>query len=197
MNNAVKQTIIVSIFGVIIPAGGYTAYVYVGSNTQSGAGTESVVEVPAHGERQLVYVLLTASFCGSTRNPELRSALRTIPARLNTILAQHDRLWTIGISLDWDPAAGSVSLSDLGSFDEVIVGGNWFNTGVLQYVWQHPTRASAIPQIVLISRTIHRAGGVIRIGEEQELLRLVGSREILDWLNDPESTALASLVESQ
>lgn len=88
---------------------------------------------------------------------------------------------TIGVSDDWSVERGLDLLSSFGHFDEVIVGRNWFNSGIMLFVDGLGGRA-AVPQIVVVrqEKTI-RDGPPWAYGPMEELARVAGLAEISDW----------------
>ncbi len=87
---------------------------------------------------------------------------------------------TIGVSDDWSVERGLRILEEFGTFDEVIVGRNWFNTGVERYITEAGALA-AFPQIVVLlqERWLDREPWVY--GQAEELIRVVGSGELAEW----------------
>jgi hypothetical protein len=86
----------------------------------------------------------------------------------------------IGVALDWVVDDGVRKLSKLGDFDEVIVGGNWMNTGIRLFVGTRGPELT-IPQIVVFlqERTVSREG--VEAGPLRELRRVVGLPEMMAW----------------
>ena len=88
---------------------------------------------------------------------------------------------TIGISDDWSVARGLDLLSSFGHFDEVIVGRNWFNSGIMMFV-NDLEGPAVVPQLVVVrqEKTIVRGGPWV-YGPIEELARTAGLSEMSNW----------------
>ena len=72
------------------------------------------------------------------------------------------------------------TLGEFGTFDEVIVGRNWFNTGIERYVTQ-PGAMEVVPQVVVTLQEKRIDTTPLQYGESRELIRLVGSAALKQW----------------
>lgn len=88
---------------------------------------------------------------------------------------------TVGVSDDWSVERGLQILNDFGPFDEVVVGRNWFNLGVTEFISMMGGRP-AVPQIVVTLRYVRTDTIPFVYGEPVELARLVGHSEVEDWV---------------
>jgi hypothetical protein len=98
--------------------------------------------------------------------------------------ARGKRFSAIGIALDWSLPVGMEYLRGFERFDEVLIGSNWLNTGVIRYVWRDLPGPPSLPQLIVIERTID-AGDKLAIGPERVLIRAVGKEQLSEF-----STAL-------
>ena len=89
---------------------------------------------------------------------------------------------TIGVSDDWSVERGLRILGAFGMFDELIVGRNWFNTGVERYITT-PGALAAFPQVLVLLQERWLEEGRWVSGDIVELIRLVGSTELGGWSN--------------
>ena len=87
---------------------------------------------------------------------------------------------TLGVSDDWSVARGLDLLNSFGSFDEVIVGRNWFNSGIMMFVdnLEGPT---VVPQIVVVRQEKTIREGPWGYGPMVELARAAGLDQMSDW----------------
>ena len=87
---------------------------------------------------------------------------------------------TIGVSDDWSVERGLELLSALGHFDEIIVGRNWFNSGIMLFV-DGLGGPPAVPQIVVVGQEKEIRSGPWYYGPMEELARAVGRDEMSAW----------------
>lgn len=87
---------------------------------------------------------------------------------------------TIGVSDAWRPQEALDILAAFGPFDEMIVGRNWFNTGVQKYIDERRAFAS-VPQVVITLQHIRVDTIPLVYGEVQELGRFIGPEEMEEW----------------
>ncbi len=88
---------------------------------------------------------------------------------------------SIGVSDQWDLKTGIAMLAKLGDFDEIIVGRNWLNTGVVEYINQYAARP-AVPQLIVTLQNIETDSTPHVYSRRTEVLRLVGGQEVVDWV---------------
>jgi hypothetical protein len=91
-----------------------------------------------------------------------------------------------GAAMDWEVDSGAVYLRQLADFDQWVVGNNWGNDAVVQLVWRDLTGVPAIPQLVVLERSVgeqsRSTGSGIYFGREQVLRRYIGPVEIANWV---------------
>lgn len=165
-------------------------------NTSSEAGYQSTYQpdyVTDHAT-ELVAVVITASDCGwICDSSETKS---TIAQAIDQLQLKADSLrigfMTIGVSLDWVLDDGVNHLNSITSFDEIIVGNNWFNTGGLKYIFDEMQGSPQVPQFVLTKRTYEASvdsSGMIMglpsgVRSEEVLVRQLFVNDLKDWLEE-------------
>lgn len=87
---------------------------------------------------------------------------------------------TVGVSDDWSVSRGQGILREMGDFDEVDVGRNWFNLGTNLFVGEMQA-IPAVPQILVLLQRVVVDTVPFRRSSPYELIRLVGHGEILSW----------------
>jgi hypothetical protein len=131
---------------------------------------------------EIIAVFITSSGCVASRQPELPGSLESIKLALaERGRAQAFRFSIIGVALDWDPMTGVEHLGAFGRFDELVAGRNWWNSGAAAYIWRDVPGSAVTPQLVVVRRTSQLQPGGIRISREEPFLRLLGTREIMEW----------------
>ena len=140
--------------------------------------------------RERFAVLISYRNCIGARDsrfkPALRAALR--------LLAQQARRDSVGfsatgVSIDWEPDSGVVYLSQLADFDQWVVGRNWLNDDVVQFVWQDSTAAPLMPQLIVFEREVRQEvrpqgqpGSGLAFTPAHILHRLVGAATLARWV---------------
>ncbi len=99
-------------------------------------------------ERELVLVYIGAASCGPCNDPEFKAVLSRFKNTLAALArAEHRKLRSIGVSTDWDVDSGLQFLRDSGAWDEMVVGNNWYNSAVIEHIWNFPTAEAGIPSV--------------------------------------------------
>jgi hypothetical protein len=164
----------------------------------AGAGPRTIVPLPARGPidslqytprtdspkgREFVVVYVGMTGCGASRDPELREAVRRMKPMLARQAAARSVALTIsGVALDWGTEKGVEYLRGLGAWDEISVGSNWTNLGAVHHIWAHPDRRAAVPQILVLERTVVEGPRRISVSDERRVAVLTGVGEIVDWV---------------
>lgn len=175
-----------ALLGVLVPAVVYISVVGSLGPSQSPA-------VEATVDRDIVAVLITASFCPASQRDEVRDGWPSVLSFLQEHATREDRsVRTLGIAIDMDAATGVATLSRYGEFDEISVGGNWANLGARRYIWETFPGRAAVPQILVIRRSIRHHEGGVEVLEESVDHRLVGISEIVRWIQAGSSAELDS-----
>jgi len=140
---------------------------------------------------ELVAVLITSSACGFCTLDNTKSMMGETIDRLNLKAdSMGIGFMTIGVELNWVPEKGIKHLSEISSFDEIITGNSWFNTGGLKYIFDDIPGTPMVPQLVLTKRiydvnvdSLGMIDGIISgVKSEEELVRKLGVNGIQDWL---------------
>jgi hypothetical protein len=148
-------------------------------------GTPPLNTDPPEGP-ELVAVFLSSSTCRANIRPGFLDAVRKMNGSLKERAAERGiRLVTIGIATDWYPDSGFAYLRGLSTFDEVVVGRNWYNMGVARYIWADSTATPLEPQVILLERevTLLPPSGVI-ISDGRVVRRILGGDDITAWVEE-------------
>lgn len=133
---------------------------------------------------ELLLVLIGASFCHAAEAPGFKEALESAKKLVRAQGGERNQqVGVIGVALDWDPAKGLEWLGHFGEFDEIASGRNWLNAGAVKYIWRDIPGSSALPQLIVVRRTVEPSDRTISIGREEVLLRKLGATEIIEWAN--------------
>ena len=133
------------------------------------------------GGSELLLVYLTSPTCQVCADPRLPEAV----GRIKSETLEHSKVdglnfSAVGVAVDMVPLRGVQHLAGLGSWDEVISGRGWLNTGVMRYVWHDFPGVPSVPQLVILKREIPANPHPIKnIVAEEVLLRWVGLDQIL------------------
>ncbi len=142
---------------------------------------------------ELVAVLITSSACGFCTLDNTKSMMgQTIDLLQLKADSMGIGFMTIGVELNWLPEYGIKHLNEISSFDEIITGNNWFNTGGLKYIFDDIPGSASVPQLVLTKRiydanvdSLGMIDGLISgVKSEEELVRKLGVNGIQDWLKN-------------
>lgn len=133
---------------------------------------------------QLVVVTISASFCVGNHVPGFRKSVghinRLVESQADTTSLN---FYSIGVSLDQQANRGIEYLDSLGTFTEIVSGGNWFNDGSRTYLLNVFPGPLAIPQIVILERFITSDTSSMHFDSATVLARIIGAREIVSWVN--------------
>jgi hypothetical protein len=87
---------------------------------------------------------------------------------------------TVGVSDAWDVENGLRILRKFGWFDELILGRNWFNSGIQKYINDF-NATPGVPQVVLTQQHIAIDSLPFAYGPIHVLARAVGEGRLLEW----------------
>ena len=136
----------------------------------------------SRGGDQYVLVFLGGAGCGMCNTPDLPGMVRAVVDSVSTYASTHGKQFSsIGVSLDWSLPVGMEYLEGIHTFDEVIIGSNWLNTGVVRYVWRDLPGQPSIPQVIVLERTIQVGESTFTVGPEQVLTRAIGVEQISEF----------------
>ncbi|GIW51696.1 MAG: hypothetical protein KatS3mg081_1051 [Gemmatimonadales bacterium] len=146
---------------------------------------EPVQYAPAYGLRgtteELLAVLVISSDC------RYDAAFPNAIERLKVTLARRARATSrtfaaIAVVVDWSPRNAARFIKQFGQFDEILLGRNWLNTGVVRYVWRDLPGPPQVPQVIVVKRRVEVSERSIHVGGEAEVVRKLGTTEILEWV---------------
>jgi len=126
--------------------------------------------------KDVMLVLVASSDCGASRMPSLKpDFLRIHRALLSRTSGTDSTIRTLGISVDGQPRDGVQFLTAVFPFDEVAAGRSWMNSGALTYLWRSHPGPSAVPQVLLVARTIRQySGAALDVSDDEVIERAVG-----------------------
>lgn len=143
-----------------------------------------VLDLERGTTEQIRMILIGSSACGAHRNEGLREAIETAKHSLAERFAgEAIHFASAGVALDWRIADGIDFLAAFGEFDEIIVGGNWLNSGAVRYIWRDFPGSSVVPQVVVVKRSVTVSSSTISVGEEELVARLAGAEQIMKWVD--------------
>ncbi len=127
----------------------------------------------------VVFVLINPS---SKSRPEYVDDVKRARAAVREYAdSHHFFLSTIGVSDHWDVDEGLAILRQFGPFEEIIVGRNWFNTGLRRYALDLGGPL-AFPQVIVTLEEIQVRDRGWESKGVTEVARLVGKEQLKEWL---------------
>ena len=149
------------------------------------AGAQATDYVPSQRlqeGRELVAIYVGSTDCGPCQFPAVKSAIRAMKPLLAAQARQRGMAFSaIGAAQDWDVTRGATFLEPLGAFDQVVIGGNWTNVAVEQFVLRDSLAELVMPQVVVIERTVQLSKRVT-VTQPRVLGRVTGSTDIPAWV---------------
>ena len=148
-------------------------------------GAQAAEYAPSHRlspGRELVAVYIGSTDCGPCQFPQVKRAVRDMKPLLASQARRRRMAFTaIGATQDWDLQQGAAFFDSLGAFDQLVIGGNWTNLAVEQFMLRDSLAELVIPQIVLLERTI-QLDKRVSVSEPRVLRRITGGKEIPEWV---------------
>lgn len=145
-------------------------------------------------KEELVFIFASSrSTCPACEEAELSELINDIKTKIQDRARELDIGFTsIGIAVDWSPETGIDHLQNISSFDEMIVGRNWYNTGMVKYTFSDFPGRRGLPQIIITKRVysgeMNPERGVISgyngIESDVELHRVFGPPAFARWNRD-------------
>jgi hypothetical protein len=149
------------------------------------AGAQATDYVPSQRlqeGRELVAIYFGSTDCGPCQWPQVKDAIRSMKSLLAAQARQRGMAFSvIGAAQDRDLKRGAVFLEPLGEFDQVVIGGNWTNLAVEQFVLRDSLVEMAMPQVVVLERTV-KLGKRVTVSEPRVLRRILGGAETPAWV---------------
>lgn len=131
---------------------------------------------------EIVLAYIGSSTCGWCNHPELPDAVRHAKlALLERARSVGKRFAAMGITRDALPSNGWKHLEGFGAFDEVMTGRSWANLGLQRYILGEMAGLTAVPQVLVLERTLDYENGHVSVEHERVLVRKVGVGEIVEW----------------
>ena len=87
---------------------------------------------------------------------------------------------TVGISDHWDVEKGLNILRSFGWFDEVVVGRNWFNSGIVKYINDF-SAIPGVPQVVVTEQVIATDSLPFEYSPLKIMARFIGRAQLAQW----------------
>ena len=132
--------------------------------------------------REIVVVYIGASTCGPCKSPPVKEAVQRMKTLLAAQAKEHGAAFSVvGVSTDWGVAEGAAFLEPNGPFDQIVVGGNWANLGVEQYLWRDNKRRPVEPQILVFERTV-KQGDRMTFSDLRLLRQVTAGKDIPEWV---------------
>lgn len=160
---------------------------------------------PIKSGKHLVAFLVISEECGwSTQPATIKSIVHLKEALVAAHRQQYREISLVAIDVDADVATGWRFLNSLQHgidkplFDQVDIGGTWLNNGFLNLDWRQHLAVGSTPQIVVVERNVdggeYMTSGKISVGADSLLTRVIGMKNIAQWLQ--KGTPLASSPSS-
>lgn len=142
--------------------------------------------------RQILAVYLGAESCGPCHNASVKEAVVSMKALVAAQAKQAGASFAaIGVANDWDHQHAVRFLATNGPFDQVVLGGNFTNLAIEQFVWREPNGTATMPQILIIERTVKTDARIV-FSDQHILRRILGSDEIPVWFKQGAPITAAS-----
>src|SRR5262245_27191236 len=98
--------------------------------------------------KEIVAVYVGAQTCGPCLLPEVKDAVRYMKDKVAVqAFKQKAAFSAVGVAQDWEIRVAAEFLQPLGPWDQTVLGGNWTNLAVEQYMLRDSTARLAMPQI--------------------------------------------------
>lgn len=136
------------------------------------------IDTTIQSGRHVMFVLMAPSRMPSKEEVATVEAARDAVREFSKTCGCH--FTTIGISNRWDVVEGFEILKAIGPFDELIVGRNWFNTGLAQYAGAMGAQPSS-PQLLVAVDSIQVGQRWWSSTGPRELIRLKGFPSVKAW----------------
>lgn len=158
-------------------------------NAQSAAYVPST-DLP--NGKQIVAVYFGAQSCGPCHNPDVKEAVASMKLLVGAQARVAGAMFAaIGVANDWDSRVAAEFVATNGRFDQVVLGGNFTNLAIEQFVWRDPKGVPSMPQIVIVERTVKTGDRRIEFSDARILRRVLGSDSIPLWAKQGAPIGLA------
>jgi hypothetical protein len=187
--------LILMIFTAIL---GYIfAEVYLTKNNNVTISNKTQIRVDPGQKKYIKYIFLTSSYCAFATDQELINAVTKDIEELNYLTSINNlNFFSTLISTDREYLENNIVWK---SFDEIISGGSWYNSGLLSYFYNNGQGEVGTPEVLIMksSYELVPSGYSIRsIARKDSLIRrLVGAEEIIKYKPENESFILTEKPE--
>jgi hypothetical protein len=135
--------------------------------------------------RELVVVFISSASCVANTTPGFLEAIDPMNRALARQAEEQNLPFVaVGVTTDWSPDSGYAYLKRLSSFNEMIVGRNWYNLGAAVYIWADSTNRPMEPQVILLERDVVPGPTAVQISPDRVLRRFFGAKDIMDWVSE-------------
>jgi hypothetical protein len=133
--------------------------------------------------KEIVAVYIGAEDCGACHAPEVKDGVRRMKTLVQAQALKSGAAFSvIGVASDWDQKVAAAFLTDVLPFDQVVLGGNWTNLGIENFIWRDPKGHAGMPQVIILERTVTTDRAGMKFSEPRILRRLLGMKEIPEWV---------------
>jgi hypothetical protein len=140
--------------------------------------------------QETVLVFIASSTCGASQDKALPGEVRQLRETLRSEAENKGQQFSfVGVALDWSVAKGLEFLSPFGPFDEVTSGRNWMNSGAVSYIVRDIPGTPAIPQVVVLHRTVRFGPSGLTVGNDSLVARLIGREQMTGYRKQHELRA--------
>jgi len=161
-----------------------TAIVVLGLMSRVIGAQERYVTAQALPEgREIVAYYFGAQDCGACHYPAVKNAVLAMKGLVRDQAKKQGAAFSVvGVANDWEIPTAINFIASVGPFDQLVLGGNWTNLAIERFIWRDSTARAAMPQIVVIERTVTPLRAGMTFSEPKILRRLVGGDEIPAWV---------------
>lgn len=153
-------------------------------SAEPGAGQDLDLRPDTDRSVEVVAVYLGATSCGPCRTEETKQAVREILAKAEErALERNLEFQAVGAAFDEDIGAGLELLASTAEFDQVIVGGSWSNAAAVEFIWSDGEILAAIPQVVVLTRTLDMKAQQREPATKHVFVQLQGEKQMREWLD--------------
>lgn len=143
-------------------------------------------------KNELVFIYVTSPGCSFCTSYENIRVINTLKNNLSQVADSIDYgFLTMSLVITWDVNEGFEHINEFNTFDELLIGNNWFGTGGIKYLFEDMPGTPGVPQVIITKRTydaIEDESGLAQniqgIENEKVLTRTIGANRLSDWLKE-------------
>lgn len=160
------------------------AYLRERASRPSDVGWKSIpVLVQYKKGTEVLVVFVGSEGCKVSLQPGFNKVIRQMNILAGNEARQEGKLFsTLGVSAGNSASAGVEYLRTFAPFDQISAGHGWLNNDSMRYIWQDHPGEAAIPQVIVISRSVTPLNPGFSFSDERVIARLVGVSQIRDWV---------------